>query len=170
HIFTIRGSADATISTSGGPFIQKTFQVTNIGFGSPITLKGCSSFPKVDYLSQDSLTFDSNTGVFTLTSQVNVYNPSNFVLDLGEVSLETVKNSLVIGITVLKDMKLNMGDNHLTAITTSTNKEVYEALINAGDTFTLQGYKGSSKNPILTESLQAFKSQVVVPKLNRILF
>ncbi|KAF9953157.1 hypothetical protein BGZ65_004848, partial [Modicella reniformis] len=166
HIFTIRGSADVTVSTSGGPFIQKSFQITNVGFESSITLKGCSSFPKIDYLSQESLTFDSNTGVFTLTSLVNVYNPSQFGFDLGEVSLETVKNSLVIGITVLKDMKLNMGDNHLTAITTSTSKEVYEALINTGDTFTLQGFKGSSANLILVEGLKAFKVQVVVPKQN----
>ncbi|KAF9953156.1 hypothetical protein BGZ65_004847 [Modicella reniformis] len=138
HTIILRGSVDGTAQMTS--ISQKIFSFPRIAFESPITLKGCSNFPKIDYLSQGSLTFDSNTG-----------------------------NGLV-GITIIKDMKLNRGDNHLTAITTSTSKEAYEVLTNGGGTFTLQGYEGSSTNPVLSEALKALKTQVVVPKLNRIVF
>lgn len=162
--FTLRGNVDATFTTKA-PFVGP-FRVTNIGFDSPISLRGCASFPKIDYLEQVSLTFDPATGFYTLESLVNINNPSQLVLNLGDISFQTIdKAGLSVGTTIFKNMNLEMGDKQFTAVTTITVKTAYDALIANGDTFTFQGSKDSSANPILAESLKSLTTQVVIPKL-----
>jgi hypothetical protein len=171
HSFLLRGKADATLKTAAPPFtpIPQTFKVENIGVESPITLRGCNNFPKINYLEQVSFTLDPNGKTFTLTSSVSLENPSQLNLILGDVAFQTVNmNGVVIGTTVVKDMKINIGTTTYTAITTSSSMETYEALLKEGTTLTLQGYDGSSTSPILVEGLKLMKLAIVVPKLNRL--
>ncbi|KAF9363909.1 hypothetical protein BGX34_003001, partial [Mortierella sp. NVP85] len=144
----------------------KSVRITAIGFKSDITLKGCNSFPKIDYLEQVSLTLDSATGVFTLTSLINVENLSQSDLTLGDVTFQTTdKNGLVVGDTVIKGIRLKLGSNQFTAITTSSNKELYDALTTVGTTITISGTDHSSPNPFVAAAVKNVKAQVVVPKL-----
>ncbi|KAK3817294.1 MAG: hypothetical protein J3Q66DRAFT_339455 [Benniella sp.] len=166
HTFVLRGNFDVIIPTDAPFPVPKSVRITNIGFKSNITLKGCNSFPKIDYLEQVSLTLDSATGVFTLTSLINVENLSQLDLTLGDVTFQTAdKNGLVVGDTVIKGMRLKIGSNKLTAISTSSNKELYDALTTVGATVTLSGTDHSSPNPFVAGGVKSVKAQVVVPKL-----
>jgi len=166
HTFVLRGTFDAIVKTNAPAPVPESVRITGIGFKSNITLKGCNNFPKVDYLEQVSLTLDSATGVFTLTSLVNVDNPSQLDLTLGDVTFQTAdKNGLVVGDTVIKGMSLKMGSNQLTAITTSSNKELYDALTTVGATITLSGTDRSSPNPFVTTGVKSVRITIVVPKL-----
>ncbi|KAF9363910.1 hypothetical protein BGX34_003002 [Mortierella sp. NVP85] len=166
HTFILRGTFDVVIKTNAPPPIPESVRITAIGFKSNITLKGCNNFPKVDYLEQVGLTLDSATGVFTLTSRINVENLSQLNVTLGDVTFQTAdKNGLVVGDTVIKGMSLNMGSNQFTAITTSSNKELYDALTTAGATITLRGTDRSSPNPFVTTVVKVVSIAVVVPKL-----
>ncbi|KAK3817295.1 MAG: hypothetical protein J3Q66DRAFT_387917 [Benniella sp.] len=166
HTFILRGTFDAIVKTNAPAPVPASVRITGIGFGSNITLKGCNNFPKVDYLEQVSLTLDSATGVFTLTSLINVENLSQLDLTLGDVTFQTAdKNGLVVGDTVVKGMNLIMGSNKLTAVTTSSNKELYDTLTTVGATITLSGTDTSSPNPFVTTGVKAVKITVVVPKL-----
>lgn len=167
HTLTLSGFADATFSTMNLPLTPASFKVAGLGFESPITLKGCHNFPDTPFLKQISFTSDPATGTYTLASLVNIINPSQLVLTMGDVTYQLFdKNDKVVGTSLFKDVYLQMGDNEFTMITTITDKDVYEALIKEGSTLTLRGFDGSSTNPILREALKSVELEVVFPKLS----
>ncbi|KAG0196344.1 hypothetical protein BGX28_010265 [Mortierella sp. GBA30] len=183
--FTIKGYSDATLSTAPNlpatphptPFgafgnfakmalIPKSFDVRGVGFSGGVTFNGGNSFPSIKYERQTSFTFDSTTGTCTLIFEATINNPSQLILKLGSVSLNTIDNAgIITGVTVIKDLSLVRDDNKVVMTTTSSNKEVCNKLLQTGDTFTLSGFAGTSSNPILNKALLTFKTQVVIPKL-----
>ncbi|KAK3817296.1 MAG: hypothetical protein J3Q66DRAFT_339461 [Benniella sp.] len=171
HPFLLRGNADATLKTTAPPFtpIPATFKVNGVGFESPITLRGCNNFPKVDYVEQVGLTLDPNGKTFTLTSRFDITNPSQLNLNLGDVTFQAVnKDAVVVGTAFVKDMKLNIGITTVTAVITSSSMETYDALLKEGATLTFQGFDGSSASPILVEGLKLMKIAAVIPKQNKL--
>ncbi|KAF8923364.1 hypothetical protein BGZ58_003039, partial [Dissophora ornata] len=177
HTFTLRGSVDATLtasipgSSALGSFAPtaKTFTVTDVGFSSPITLQACNNFPALQYIRQVSLTHDATTGEFTLVSEVNIHNPSQLVLILGNLTFRTVdKTGVFVGMSMMKNLKLQMGDNTVTVVTTSTSMDAYNVLVSTGETFYFEGFAGSSEDPILAKGISALRTSAMIPKLNGI--
>ena len=169
HSFTLRGYLNATVKTNAppGPFpIPASFQVTNVGYETPITFKGCANFPKIGFLQQGSFTLDSATGFYILKFTGNINNPSQLILALGDVTYQLTLNNEVVGTVLFDDVNLIMGDNPLSAIATITSKAAYDTLISVGASFGLQGFNGSSTHPILSKALESVRSQLPMPKLN----
>lgn len=167
HTLTVRTAANITVYTTGqGPFVPKTFQIVGLAAEAQLLIKGCGNFPTTPFLKQINFTLDATTGVYTLTSLVNIINPSSMVLTLGDVTYQNVaKNGLVFGTSFFPKVQLAIGDNPITMITTFTSKEVYDALTTQGYDFTLKGFEGSSLNPILAEALKAVASDMNIPKV-----
>jgi len=144
HTHTLRGFIDATFSTMDLPLIPASFKVAGLGSKSPITLKGCHNFPDIPFLKQISFTSDPAMGTYTLTPLVNVINPSQLALTMGDVPYQLFdKNGKVVGASLFEDVNPKMGDNHFTMITTITDRDVYEALIKEAYTLTLRGFEES---------------------------
>ncbi|KAF9362903.1 hypothetical protein BGX34_005289 [Mortierella sp. NVP85] len=168
HTYSIRGDIHASLQVNI-PFtdLQTSLTTPRIAFDSPVTLKGFNSFPKVDFVKLDDFAFDPATGVYTLTATINIHNLSQFVLSLGEIIFRVAdKTGSVVGLATVKDMKLKMGDNHVTGIVTGTSKEMYDTLTTTGDTIIFQGFDGSSPNPILAKSLTPLRVPMYVPPLS----
>lgn len=167
HTFALRGTVDGVVHTHGLPLVPESFKVAGVGFEAPVTVKGCANFPNTPFLNQIGLTFDPATGITTLTSRVNLINSSQLVLIFGDVTYQILdKKGGVVGTSVFKNARLNIGDNPITMVTTITSKEVHDALITEGYTLTHQGFEGSSVNPILVGAFMAVKFDMVIPKLS----
>ncbi|KAG0218690.1 hypothetical protein BGX31_011526 [Mortierella sp. GBA43] len=171
HTYVIHGGLDAVVQLDLPLGIgQTSLNTPRIAFKSPVTLKGFDNFPKVDFVKQIDSTFNPATGVCTLTAVFNIHNPSQFDMKLGDISLQVLDQSgVVVGIAAMKDTRLQMGDNHITGVVTSTGpsgKELYKTLTTTGGTFTFQGYEGTSSNPIVAQGLRKFKAPVAIPKLS----
>ncbi|KAG0218691.1 hypothetical protein B0O80DRAFT_24614 [Mortierella sp. GBAus27b] len=172
HTYVIHGGLDAMVQLNLPLGVgQKILKTPRIAFRSPVTLKGFDNFPKVDFVKQIGSTFDPATGTYTMTAIINVHNPSQFELNLGDISFQVLdQKGVVVGIVSTKDMKLHMGDNLITGVVSNTgpmSQELLDTLTTTGGTFTFQGYDGTSSNPILARSLKKFKAPVVIPKLIR---
>lgn len=170
HTYSIRGDILAKLRVNV-PFtnLQKSLTTPKIAFDSPVTLKGFNSFPKVDFVKLQHATLDAATGNYILTATINIQNPSQFVLNLGDIAfLVADKKGSVVGHATVKDMKLNMGDNHVTGIVMGKSEEMYNSLTTTGDDITFLGFEGSSSNPILAKSLMPLKVPLKVPKLDPI--
>ncbi|KAF9969251.1 hypothetical protein BGZ65_012110, partial [Modicella reniformis] len=162
---TIRGTVDATLSTNA-PFIPKSFKVSGIGYEAPTTLKGCANFPNIVFQSQVSLTVDPATGVYTLTAQINVPNPSQLIMTLGDLTFQLVDTTnLVVGTVLLTSVQLNMKNNQLKATIKITNKSTYDALLIGPVTFTMKGFADTSTNPVLVTAFNSLKTPFTIPKL-----
>ncbi|KAF9173354.1 hypothetical protein BGX21_011165 [Mortierella sp. AD011] len=156
--FIIRGNLGVTIKT---PLPYKpSVSIPSIAYSAPITLQGCANFVNVEFLKQISLTKDA-AGQYTLTSSINIRNPSQLVLEMGTVELNLFGEKGLIGVTTFTRLELAMGDNIVTAVTVFTDESVL-----AGGTFTLQGFDGSSKSGILAKALAEVKVKINIPKLS----
>ncbi|KAF9997199.1 hypothetical protein BGZ80_009288 [Entomortierella chlamydospora] len=159
---TIKGKLDITI-TAKIPFstVSKSVSIPNIAYSAPITLQGCNDFANVKFLKQISLTKDA-AGQYTLTSSINIFNPSQLVLTMGDVKFNTIdKNGLTVGVTTFAGLRLAMGDNIVTAVTVFTSVDVI-----AGGTFAFQGFDGSSTNRVLAKALAGVKADITIPQLS----
>ncbi|KAF9109563.1 hypothetical protein BGX27_007477 [Mortierella sp. AM989] len=165
--FRLKGYVNSTISYTDFLGTSRTLDINYIGYSSPIALRGFNSFPTVTFVSQDDLVKDE-MGQYILTVTVNIVNPSQLVLNMGDISFNAVnKEGKAMGVVTFKGLKLVMGDNIVVA-TVVLPQGAYDVLTVNGATITFAGFTGSSTNPILAESMKDLKVDVEVPKLESI--
>ncbi|KAF9972457.1 hypothetical protein BGZ65_009807 [Modicella reniformis] len=142
---SFRGSVDATFSTGGAPLIPKTYKITG---------------------SQDSLTVDPATGAYIITAHINVPNPSQLIMTLGDLTFQLFDTTdLVVGTVLLKKVQMNMGNNKFEATIRITNKSTYDALLIGPVAFTMKGFGGTSTNPVVVEGFKLVNTPFTIPKL-----
>ncbi|KAF9898810.1 hypothetical protein BX616_003586 [Lobosporangium transversale] len=177
HTFTIAGNADVTIKIPGIPLLggvsslvspsasSKTLTATNVGFSSPITLRGVKGF-WVKYLSQKHFTRDSKSGITTLVYTANFHNPSQVNMRLGDTKYNVLNaKGELVGVINIPNLYLAMGDNVVTATTTFTNPDAYNALTTKSNAFTVVGFKDTVKNSILAKAMVGIKFQMTIPQI-----
>ncbi|KAF9181519.1 hypothetical protein BGZ51_005392 [Haplosporangium sp. Z 767] len=169
HTFILKGTVGASLAVSMPKFPAfgqpKSFDVTNVGFRSSITLKGLGT-STFSFKSHDAITRSAEGGAYTFVATVDFENLSQLILTTGKLSFKLIDNAGVeIGIATVENLKLVLGSNPLTVAITLTSESAYQTLITTGDTYTISGYDGMSTDTILNKGMSAYRSQIAIPKL-----
>ncbi|KAG0239560.1 hypothetical protein B0O80DRAFT_459814 [Mortierella sp. GBAus27b] len=162
HTITLNGGLDPTLQLDLPLGIgQRILTAPNIGFETPMTLRGFNNFAKVGLAKHIDWTLNPTTGTYSLKSILNIYNPSQIEVVMGDVSFQAFDESgALIAPLAIKDFKLDMGDNSLPITAGPISKESYKTLTTTGTTLTIQGYEGSSSNPVVKQVLKELKFSV----------
>ncbi|KAF9897127.1 hypothetical protein BX616_006147, partial [Lobosporangium transversale] len=171
--FLINGNSDVTLeipsfsrdseSSATGP--PNTLTATNIGISAPVTLRTLDTIP-IEHLSLTSLTKDADSGKTTMVHTIKVRNQSQLNLKLGDAMFNLLDaNGELVGVASIPDLFLARGDNEMTATTTFNNLEAYDILRAQSNTYSIVGFEGSVKNPILANGMTVINSPFVIPKL-----
>ncbi|KAG0376491.1 hypothetical protein BGX24_007650 [Mortierella sp. AD032] len=181
HKFILRGTADVNLTITGavpgtdfggiGGLVPKLtsppLSVPGIAFSSEVTLKGFNNFPKIDYIKEEAHS-NNDDGSFDITSRINIHNPSQLVVKLGDVYFKTFDDKLEIGITSMKGLELKRGDNEITVVANAASAEIYQRVYQTGGTFSFQGFdKSSETNNILAAGLAPLRTTCKVPALKQ---
>ncbi|KAG0256321.1 hypothetical protein BG011_004626 [Mortierella polycephala] len=164
HPVTLQGAVDIKLNL--GIFGKLT--IPGVGFKATTTFAGLNNLTPINYLFLIDTNFD-NIGFITLTTIVNIVNPSMLTLKLGDVAFDTAASEGRVGISTIKDLNLVPGDNYVLS-TTDLDMALPAAgaflgnLGNADGVLTLTGYEGSSSDVALNAGLAAMKSVLVVPQ------
>ncbi|KAF9897807.1 hypothetical protein BX616_004952 [Lobosporangium transversale] len=174
YTFSIGGNVDASLkvpslsgnSKSSDADSSKTLTATNIGISAPVTVRGLDNLQKIEYVELVSLTKDADSGVTTVAQKLNIHNPSELSMNIGDIALNILNaNGDLMGVINIPSLYLAIGDNAVTATATFTDPDTYNTLTTKSNTFTLAGFDGSVKNPILAKALCSFVSHIAFPKL-----
>ncbi|KAG0264916.1 hypothetical protein BGZ95_003466, partial [Linnemannia exigua] len=186
HTFTLRGTVDVKLTVSlavpipgsnlGGfsGFIPKPTSspvtVPGIAFSSEVTLNGFNNFPKIDYIKEVGHS-NADDGSFEITSTLNIFNPSQLGVIMGDVYFKTLggMSQQDIGVTLMKQLELKRGDNLVSVVTSSKNPEsaaIYKHIYESGETLSIEGFDKSSETDfILAAGIAPLRSTCKVPAL-----
>ncbi|KAF9366733.1 hypothetical protein CPB97_006735, partial [Podila verticillata] len=122
---------------------------------------------KYIYLIDNNYDFVNNK--MTMTTIVNIKNPSNLSLKLGDVNFSTASVGEYVGISTIKNLNLVPGDNYVISgtvleITRDAAFKFLNGLETADGTLVMSGFSGTSSDEALNAGLAALKSNLVVPK------
>ncbi|KAG0351518.1 hypothetical protein BC939DRAFT_490696 [Gamsiella multidivaricata] len=163
HPSTLQGTVDAKLNL--GIFGHLT--ISGIGFKSSVPFSGLNNLQGMKYIYLIDTNFDT-PGFITLTSIINIVNPSSLSLKLGNVAFSTSTSGGVVGTSTVKNLSLVPGNNYVLSTTAlDTSKAAATDFLNdltvKDVTLILSGYNATSTNPALNAGLAALKSNLVVP-------
>ncbi|KAF9897169.1 hypothetical protein BX616_006065 [Lobosporangium transversale] len=173
HTFAIGGNVDiwykvpslSSGSESNGADSSKTLTATNIGISAPVTVRGLDNLQRVEHVKLESLTKDADSGVTTLVHTINVHNPSELSIKMGDLVFNLINaDEDVKGTITLLNVNLARGDNFMRATTTFTDSDIYDSLTSESNTFTFAGFKGTAKHLVSDAVLSAYRSHLTIPK------
>ncbi|KAF9909007.1 hypothetical protein EC991_009189 [Linnemannia zychae] len=189
HTFILRGTVEVNITVSvatlAGPFAapfagalgkftpSASRVIPGIAFSSEVTLSGFDSFKKITYIKEESHINDPTDGSFSITSNINIYNPSQLSVKMGDINFNTLDgvSNEVIGITTFKQLTLVHGDNPVTVVTSSMNvvsPDIYKRVYDNGETFLFEGFATSSEgDAILSAGIAPLKTSCLIPPLKQ---
>ncbi|KAF9149324.1 hypothetical protein BG015_008879 [Linnemannia schmuckeri] len=147
---------------------KKDITISGIGVSTSITLGGFEGFKTLEVVDLPTLQKTGATG-YALTLNLNFKSPSpEITMRFGDVTLRAVNSAgAAVGTILLRDWTVKPGnDNPVTAVLTGDSAEglqVVSTLTTTGDTFTLSGFKGSSKNLGVAGALAGVKIDLFIP-------
>ncbi|KAF9896544.1 hypothetical protein BX616_007245 [Lobosporangium transversale] len=174
HTFAVGGNTDVWFklpslsenSASSGADSSKTLTVTNVGLSGPVTIRGLNNFPEMEYVELVSLTKDADSDVTTAETMINIHNPSELSMKLGDLVFNMLNDiGDLVGVVKIPNLHLAIGDNVVPATVTFSDLDVYDTLTAKSNTFTIVGFEGSSKHFVATKALCSFRSHITIPKL-----
>ncbi|KAG0361116.1 hypothetical protein BG005_009103 [Podila minutissima] len=162
---TLQGAVDAKLNL--GIFGHLT--IPGIGFKVNTPFQGLNGLTDLKFMFMIDYVNDFQTNLMTMTTIVNVKNPSNLSLKLGDISFDTVFKGEHVGYSTIKNLSLVPGDNFVVSTTVFDNSlpactAYFGTLANGDGPLDLLGYSGTSKNIALNGGLGALKSTMIVPK------
>ncbi|KAG0039129.1 hypothetical protein BGZ82_009587 [Podila clonocystis] len=162
---TLQGAVDAKLNL--GIFGHLT--IPGIGFKVTTPFQGLNGLTDLKFMYMIDYTNDFQTGLMTMTTIVNIKNPSNLSLKLGDISFDTVFKGGHVGYSTIKNLSLVPGDNFVLSATVFDNnlpasRDFFKILSEGDGPLDLLGYSGTSKNIALNGGLGALKSTMVVPQ------
>lgn len=164
HPVTLKGSVDAKLSL--GVFGHLT--VPGIGFKATVPIKGLGGLKNQKYVFAIEVTLGSDNKTY-MTSILNINNPSQLTLALGDVNFDSTHKGAHIGISTVKALKLVPGDNQVLSytvldMTLSAAREFSMALYSGNQVMGISGYANSSTNPALNAGLASVSSGITIPQ------
>ncbi|KAF9139663.1 hypothetical protein BGX30_007645 [Mortierella sp. GBA39] len=163
HPITLKGAVDAKLNL--GIFGHLT--IPGIGFKAVVPIKGLDGLKNQKYVFAIDISpgLDGNT---YMTSILNINNPSQLSLTLGDVNFDSTHKGAHIGISTVKNLKLIPGDNQVVSYTVldmelEAARTFSQALYTSDEIMGIGGYSNSSTNPALNAGLAAVKSGVTIP-------
>ncbi|KAF8933577.1 hypothetical protein BGZ47_010807 [Haplosporangium gracile] len=163
HSVTLKGSVDAKLNL--GIFGHLT--IPGIGFKAVVPIKGLDGLKNQKYVFAIEIDNGANNKT-SMTSILNINNPSQLSLTLGDVNFDSTHNGAHIGISTVKGLKLVPGDNQVLSYTVldmslDAARAFSDGLYTSDQVMGISGYASSSTNPALNAGLAAVKSGVTVP-------
>ncbi|KAG0293630.1 hypothetical protein BGZ96_002512 [Linnemannia gamsii] len=165
HSVTLKGSVDAKLSL--GVFGHLT--VPGIGFKASVPIKGLGGLKNQKYIYAIEVYPGLTDSKTYMTSILNINNPSQLTVALGDVNFNSTYKGAHIGISTVKALKLVPGDNQVLTYTIldtslSAAQEFSTALTERSEVMGISGYANSSTNPALNAGLKAVSSGVTIPQ------
>ncbi|KAF9341501.1 hypothetical protein BGZ91_007351 [Linnemannia elongata] len=159
HPVTLKGAVDAKLNL--GIFGHLT--IPGIGFKA-VGLDGLKN-QKYVFAIEIAPGLDDKT---YMTSILNINNPSQLTLTLGDVNFDSTHKGAHIGVSTVKNLKLVPGDNQVVSytvldMTLEAARTFSQALYTSDEVMGISGYTNSSTNPALNAGLAAVKSGVTIP-------
>ncbi|KAG0290209.1 hypothetical protein BGZ96_006328 [Linnemannia gamsii] len=161
------GIPDAAAKVAG--LVAGLVAVPNIGLKSDVTLKGFRNLnngDEVSYVRMVSYAKDANG--FTLTSIINIANPTEITAYASELTFNTFKvgTNDPIGDSVISDFTLVPGNtNELVVVITSKNPAILDGLLAQSSDWYMGGTLTSTKNPHLAKGAAKLMMLVRIPQL-----
>ncbi|KAG0340054.1 hypothetical protein BG000_000773 [Podila horticola] len=161
----LQGAVDAKLNL--GIFGHLT--IPGIGFKVTTPFQGLNGLTDLKFMFMIDYIMDSETKLMTMTTIVNVKNPSNLSLKLGDITFDTLFKAGHVGYSTIKNLNLVPGDNFVLSTTVFDNTldactDFLNTLAQGDGPLNLLGYSGTSKNVALNGGLGALKSTMVVPQ------
>ncbi|KAG0046546.1 hypothetical protein BGZ83_008305 [Gryganskiella cystojenkinii] len=163
HPLNLQGTVDAQLNL--GIFGRLT--IPGIGFTATVPFAGLDNLNKMQYTYQIDSNFDT-PGYIALTSVINLANPTQLSVNLGDVAFSTSTSEGYVGISTVKKLFLGPGNNYALSTTTlDLSKQATMDFLNqlyAQDAILyLAGYNATSSNPALNAGLATLKSALFIP-------
>lgn len=163
HPLNLQGTVDVQLNLG---FLGRV-TISGIGFAATVPFAGLNNLNKMQYTYQIDSSFDT-PGFITLTSVINLVNPTQLSVILGNIALSTSAAGGYVGISTIKGLSLGAGNNYvLSATALDLSQPATTAFLTQLSTtdspLYLAGYNATSTNPALNAGLAAMKSTLVVP-------
>lgn len=135
------------------------------------SLRGMRGLKDLVSINSVDVTGGTEEGI-QLSIGVVINNPSNLELTTGDLTLQLVRNSAVLGTSLLPNLTLVMGPNNLTSVTTfDSNTEqgsltLDEFVAGQDVALSIAGYDGSTEVASLLEAFKTLDIPVTLPALS----
>ncbi|KAK3822883.1 MAG: hypothetical protein J3Q66DRAFT_437323 [Benniella sp.] len=185
HTFSVKGSADIIIHFG----VLGTHTIKGIDFLSDVTLKGLNNLPEINCTYVKEMVLYEQERVLEVTITLDIMNQSQLMLTLGDVALKVFYNTSgtlsaangdvmsekgddsrnLIGTIMIRNLTLLQGMNDSRTATIKLNTSLERTrpflanIARAPQKIHLRGYRGTSKNEILTAGLNALTTSFVIP-------
>ncbi|KAF9103194.1 hypothetical protein BGX29_003659 [Mortierella sp. GBA35] len=154
HPVTLKGAVDAKLNL--GIFGHLT--VPGIGFKASVPFKGLNNLQNMKYIYAIEVNPALDGNIY-LTAIININNPSDLTLKLGDVSFDASGKEGRIGTSTVKNLVLVPGDTSLSAA-----QAFSDGLATSDQVMSLAGFAGSSANPALNPGLAPVRSRITIPQ------
>lgn len=185
HTFAVKGSADIIINFG----VLGTHSIKGIDFLSDLTLKGLNNLPEINCTYVKEMVLYEREQMLEVTTTLDIQNQSQLMLTLGDVALKVFYNTSgplsaangnvmsekgddsrdLIGTIMIRNLTLLQGMNDSRTATIKLNtslertRQFLANVARAPQKVHLRGYRGTSKNEILTAGLNALTTSIVIP-------
>ncbi|KAF9995184.1 hypothetical protein BGZ79_011136 [Entomortierella chlamydospora] len=162
----LRGTANSILNLGGLGLVE----VKGISLDVTTSLKGLQGLKTTDWVSLLAQAFSN--GGFGVSCLVNIHNPSDLTLKLGDLNLNmglTTEASDLAGVSNIVDMVLAPGDNQVVAYTflslaIPAARTVITGPSTADVPLVMYAFSGTSNNPALNVGLTNMLTHMTIPK------
>ncbi|TFK75313.1 hypothetical protein BDN72DRAFT_885777, partial [Pluteus cervinus] len=165
-IFNLEGHSRAVAQTGVG-----SITLDPIKFNVTSNLKGLQGLKGMTTIGNVDVTGGTTQGI-ELSIDVSIYNPSNLHLAVGDLTLQLLRDSSVLGTALLPNLTLEMGNNTIkaTSLFEANNSPAGSQTLNdfvgkKDAQLTISGYDGSTQIASLTEAFKSLNLDVTLPAL-----
>ncbi|KAG0370107.1 hypothetical protein BGX24_002144, partial [Mortierella sp. AD032] len=163
----LRGTADSVLDL--GPFLD--VEIKGIPIDVNTTIAGLQGLNNIKFVTDVS--FISVPPTYHIASTVNIYNPSQLTLNIGDLTLEagrvTWEPDVRIGSASISKLRLVPGDNYvISTIVVNYNEDLGSKFLVDSELMdidvTMWASSNSTTNPALNAGLGKLRNSVLVPK------
>ncbi|KAK2467793.1 hypothetical protein APHAL10511_000088 [Amanita phalloides] len=162
--FSLVGNSTAIANTSLG-----TITLDPIKVNASTSLKGLNGLRGLVVINSVDIVGGSTDSI-SLAIHVNIFNPSNLKLYLGDLTLHLLRDGVVLGNTVMHNLFLDIGNNSITASSTFNpdrspqGQQTLNDFISHRDIpLTISGFSGSTNIASLAKAIDALNINVTLP-------
>ncbi|KAF9919737.1 hypothetical protein FBU30_010604 [Linnemannia zychae] len=164
----LRGSADSILDLGNLGKVE----VKGIPLDVRTSLAGLQGLNNIKFMSSVSMYPDGLAGYIFITSVVNIYNPSQLTLTIGDLmmiaGMTEFSEAARIGFTKIYNLRLVPGDNYVPTLlyldlSIPLASEFASGIMEHDTTMTLWANSEATSNPALNTGLAQLRSKVLVP-------
>ncbi|KDR75403.1 hypothetical protein GALMADRAFT_553913 [Galerina marginata CBS 339.88] len=164
--FRLVGQSQAVATTNLGQITLDSIKV-NVS----TTLNGLQGLKGMTTINKVDVTGGTANGI-DLGIAVSIFNPSSLKLSTGDLTLQLLRDGVVLGTTLLPNLTLNMGNNTINATSSFAannspqGTQTLNDFISKKDVqLTIAGFDGSTKIASLAQAFESLALEVTLPGL-----